>query len=193
MDSRVHGNLPCDMCGEENMKRIPLDRKEWDIYEADDYNSLFDPCVAEFRAGIGRPINRDLDGGVVATSGKLQATATMPGGSDSMATPPVDNKIAAALAKSTDTAAPHKNKPRTLQPMVLFPPKAEASPPVDNKSAAAVAKSTDTSTPQKKKPRTIETIQPRAGEEKITCSCATCLGIQAHIQKMKSGGYVWDK
>jgi hypothetical protein len=63
MDSRVHGNLPCDMCGEENPKRIPLDPSEWDIFLADDYNSLFPPCVAEYRAAIGRPIN-DVDGGV---------------------------------------------------------------------------------------------------------------------------------
>ena len=148
MDSRVHGNLPCDMCGEENPKRIPLDPSEWDIFLADDYNSLFPPCVAEFRAAIGRPIN-DVDGGVVASSRQLPATATMPGGSDSMATPLVDNKSAAATAKSTDTSAPQKKKPRT--------------------------------------------IQPRVGEERLTCTCATCVFLAERRQKMKRGGFAWDK
>ena len=117
MDSRVHGNLPCDMCGEENPKRIPLDPSEWDIFLADDYNSLFPPCVAEFRAAIGRPTN-DIDGGVVASYRQLPATTSMPGGSDSTATPLVDKKSAAATANSTDTSAPQKKKPCTLQPMV---------------------------------------------------------------------------
>jgi len=33
MDSNVHGNRPCQMCGEEITKRIPLDR--WDVVDAD--------------------------------------------------------------------------------------------------------------------------------------------------------------
>jgi hypothetical protein len=148
MDSRVHGNLPCDMCGEENPKRIPLDPSEWDIFLADDYNSLFPPCVADFRRAIGRPIN-DVDGGVVASSRQLPPTATMPGGSDSMATPLVDKKSAAATAKSTDTSAPQKKKPRTLKPTV--------------------------------------------GEEGLTCSCATCVFLWERTQKLKRGGFAWDK
>ena len=54
MDSKVHGNRPCQMCGEENPKRLPLDR--WDVVDAEEYNSLFPP-VADFRAAIGRPTN----------------------------------------------------------------------------------------------------------------------------------------
>ena len=52
MDSDVHGNRPCQMCGERIIKRLPLDR--WDAVQAEEYNSLFPP-VADFRAAIGRP------------------------------------------------------------------------------------------------------------------------------------------
>ena len=54
MDSDVHGNRPCQMCGERIIKRLPLDR--WDAVQAEEYNSLFPP-VADFRAAIGRPTN----------------------------------------------------------------------------------------------------------------------------------------
>jgi len=54
MDSEVHGNRPCQMCGKRIMKRLPLDR--WDVVNASEYNSLF-PAVADFRAAIGRPTN----------------------------------------------------------------------------------------------------------------------------------------
>ena len=54
MDSEVHGNRPCQMCGERIIKRLPLDR--WDVVDAEEYNSLFPP-VEDFRAAIGRPTN----------------------------------------------------------------------------------------------------------------------------------------
>ena len=58
MDSDVHGNHPCQMCGERIIKRLPLDH--WDVVDAEQYNSLFPP-VADFRAAIGRPTTHVRD------------------------------------------------------------------------------------------------------------------------------------
>ncbi len=126
MDSKVHGNRPWTLCGEENPKRLPLDR--WDVgyVDAKEYNSLFPP-VADFRAAIGRPIN-DVDGGVLATKRQhareriyvdlAPSSQTIVQATPLMATPLMGNKSAAATANSTDTSAPQKKKPPTLLPMV---------------------------------------------------------------------------
>ena len=63
MDSEVHGNRPCQMCGERIMKRLPLDH--WDVVDAEEYNSLFPP-VADFRAAIGRPTTPHVRDEVIA-------------------------------------------------------------------------------------------------------------------------------
>jgi len=63
MDSDVHGNRPCQMCGERIIKRLPLDR--WDVVDAEEYNSLFPP-VADFRAAIGRPATPHVRDEVIA-------------------------------------------------------------------------------------------------------------------------------
>ena len=106
MDSNVH--RPCEMCCEENPKRIPLDR--WDVVNAEDYNSLF-PLVAEFMAANGGPTNKADADNVLSCRVIPASTARM------QANPLIGKKSAGATAKSNGTSAPQKKKRRTLQPM----------------------------------------------------------------------------